>query len=146
MPCRFCDKREYFESECFLVPSEKRRQAAALQSLAEVLSKRKLLCETRRIFGSTAGNSGVGCVFCMNGRECFESEWSLVYPEKRRRAAALQSLADILLRHKLDDGSKADKPLPGKFARHGRFVKQSNRKNKHLFVAQRIKAGDGYQS
>jgi hypothetical protein len=36
--------------------------------------------------------------------------------------------------------------LPGKFARHDRFVKESNRKNKHLFVAQRIKAGDGSQS
>jgi hypothetical protein len=59
--------------------------------------------------------------------------------------ATLQSLADILLTQKLDDGSKADKRLPGNHARHGRFVKESNRENKHLFVAQRIKAGDGSQ-
>jgi hypothetical protein len=91
-------------------------------------------------------NSGVGCVFCMNWREYFESKCFLVPSEKRRQAAALQSLAEVLSRHKLDDGSKADKPLPGNLARHDRFVKESNRKKKHLFVARRIKAGDGSQS
>jgi hypothetical protein len=88
----------------------------------------------------------LGGVFCVNGREYFESEWSLVSPEKRRRAAALQSLADILLTQKLDDGSKADKRLPGNLARHERFVKEISRTNEDLFIAQRIKAGDGSQS
>jgi hypothetical protein len=87
---------------------------------------------------------------CVQGfrdkREYFESESFLVPPEKRRQAAALQSLAEVLSRHKLDDGSKADKRLPGNFARHDRFVNESSCKNENLFVARRRISGDVYQS
>jgi hypothetical protein len=38
------------------------------------------------------------------------------------------------------------KPLPGKFAMNDRFVNKRSRENENLFVARRIKAGDGSQS